>query len=499
MMTLAQAANIVHGKRYGADARFTAVVADSRTIERGGLFVAIPGEKFDGHDFVVQAHKQGAVAALVSRAHDSALPQIVVRDTTQALGQLASHWRLRFDIPLLAITGSNGKTTVTAMAASILNQRGNCLFPERSFNNQWGVPLTLLKLNERHDFAVIEMGTNHIGEIAALSRMAKPTIALINNVAAAHLEGLDNLQQIAQAKAEIFCGLNETGTAVINADDQFAAEWRNEVAPKLKSGRVLSFAMPKQDDLTPADLTLANLQCEWRSSRFELCIRAARPHKQHDQKHDQKHDERQATIHLPLPGRHNVMNALAAAAICHAVGATMQCIKRGLENMRAVQGRLNHQRALGGAVVLDDSYNANPQSVKAGIDVLARFKGRKILVLGAMAELGAMSAQLHHEVGRYANDQRIDLLLCLLAEEAGQSHNDAKHYARGFGQGGKRAQVFQSLHDLVAELKGNLSADVAVLVKGSRSAMMERVVAEIIEVEELSGDDEQPHRGGASC
>ncbi len=516
MMALSEAANIVQGKLYGADALFTTVATDSRAIERGDLFVAIPGDKFDGHDFVTQAKKKGAVGAMVSAAvnTDSAqidMPQIKVPDTTQALGQLASHWRLRFDIPVLAITGSNGKTTVTAMAASILNQCGNCLFPERSFNNQWGVPLTLLKLNEHHDFAVIEMGTNHIGEIATLSRLTQPTIALINNVAPAHLKGLGNLQQIAQAKAEIFSGLKENGTAVINADDQFSDQWLSQVKPQLKTGRVITFAMEKPADLSITNLRLGSYKSldrapshrtqteskprktrgsigkilsaatsEWLTSRFDLHIV------------DEPHNEQHIAINLALPGRHNVMNALAAAAICHAAGATIQSIKTGLENMQAVNGRLNPRPGLMGCIVIDDSYNANPQSIKVGIDVLENFGGARILVLGAMAELGKISKQQHHEVGRYAHKKRIDILMCLVSQDNG-GNNDAGEYARGFGKG---AQVFQSLDDLVAELKGNLSVGVAVLVKGSRSSMMERVVAEIIEAEDFEDGQDYRHDHG---
>ncbi len=451
--------HIVKGNGHGSDARCAAVVTDSRAVEHGDLFIAIVGEKFDGHDFVAQAAEKGALGAMVSTVMGVQLGQIKVADTTQAMGQLASHWRSRFDIPVLAVTGSNGKTTVTAMAASILNQCGHCLHPKGSFNNQWGVPLTLLKLNERHDFAVIEMGANHLGEIANLSRITQPTIALINNVAAAHLEGLDNQPQIARAKAEIFCGLNECGTAIINADDPFSGQWFSFLKTQLKKARVISFSMEK-----PADLGITNLQSAWLDSRFTLHI--ARQH---------------IDIHLALAGKHNVMNALAAAAICYAAGATIQTIKIGLEKMQAVAGRLNLKAGLVGCQVIDDSYNANPQSVKAAIDVLVNFDGHKILVLGVMDELGVASAQLHREVGQYAYQKGIDTLYCL-----GQD-NHAREYVQGYGQG---SRMFATADDLVVELKGNLSADVAVLVKGSRSSMMERVVDAIIAEERMDGADE---------
>ncbi len=465
MMLLSEAAHIVQGTLSGADTRFTAVSTDSRKRPQGALFAAIAGEKFDGHDFVAKAGQQGAAGALVATDVEADLAQIKVADTTQAIGQLASHWRSRFDIPILAVTGSNGKTTVTAMVASILKGCGNCLSPERSFNNQWGVPLTLLRLNSSHDFAVIEMGSNQMGEIAYLSRLTRPLIALINNVAPVHLEGLGNPQQIAQEKAGIFSALNENGTAVINADDRFSEQWHAQVKRGLKNGRVISFAIDN-----PADLSLSNLHTERLSSHFTLHINTAAI-------------ARHIDIHLALPGRHNTMNALAAAAMCYAAGATLASIKAGLEQMQAVTGRLKLQVGLAGCRLIDDSYNANPQSVKAAIDVLANCDGRRILVLGAMAELGKTSQQYHREVGQYAHKKRIDKLMCLLVSGDGgddetddSGNNDVRAYAYGFGQG---SQVFENRRDLIAALQDNLSADVTVLVKGSRSSMMEQVVAAI--------------------
>jgi len=455
MMELSEAARIVDGKLRGADAVFTAVTTDSRSIEQGDLFIAIPGENFDGHNFVPEAGMKGAAGAVVSASVDAELAQIEVPDTTRALGELAGQWRSQFDIPVLAITGSNGKTTVTAMAASILNSLGNCLSPERSFNNQWGVPLTLLRLNSNHDYAVIEMGTNHIGEIDYLSKITRPTIAVITNVASAHLEGLNSLEEIAQAKAEIFSGLSETSessTAVINADDQFSKQWFSQVRSRLENGRVISFGLENH-----ADVSAKNLVCKWLSNRFDLCI-----------------DEQCLAVNLPLPGRHNVMNALAAAAICHAAGVSIVDIKNGLEKARGVSGRLILKSGTHGSLVIDDSYNANPQSIKAGIDVLSGFHGKKILVLGAMAELGQTSSQLHREVGQYAKQNGVDTMLCLVPK--GIAH--AIEYANGFGEA---ATVFDGIDALVAELEGHLDQNVAVLVKGSRSSRMERVVAEIVD------------------
>jgi UDP-N-acetylmuramoyl-tripeptide--D-alanyl-D-alanine ligase len=474
MMALSEAARIVNGKLQGKDAVFSEVTTDSRTIDQGDLFIAIPGENFDGHNFVPEAGQKGAAGAIVSSTIDTELAQIEVPDTTRALGELASQWRSRFDIPVLAITGSNGKTTVTAMAASILNHRGNCLSPERSFNNQWGVPLTLLRLKSSHDFAVIEMGTNHIGEIDYLSKITRPTVAVITNVAPAHLEGLKSLEQIAEAKAEIFSGLSEGDTAVINIDDRFSQQWLAQASARLKRGRVITFGIDN-----PADVSAGNVQSQWFSSEFDLHIK-----------------EQSQAITLPMPGRHNVMNALVAAAICHAAGVDIVDIKEGLESASGVTGRLDLKQGVCGSLVIDDSYNANPQSIKAGIDVLSGFHGKKILVLGAMAELGQASSQLHREVGQYAKNNGVETLFCLVPK--GVTHG--AEYAVGFGEG---ARVFDSIDPLVSALEVLLDHNVAVLVKGSRSSSMERVVAEIIERDDAGdvsadrGQAEQP--GDTQC
>ncbi len=447
MMTLSAVARIVQGEFQGADAMMTAVATDSRAINHGDLFVAIPGQHYDGHDFVSRAGRNGAVGAMVSRSIDTDLARIKVPDTTRAMGQLARHWRALFHIPVLAITGSNGKTTITAMAGSILNRCGTCLCPEKSFNNQWGVPLTLLKLNNRHDFAVIEMGTNHAGEIACLSQITRPTLALISNVSAAHLQGLESLEKIAQAKAEIYSGLSENHTAVVNADDPFSEQWMRQIKSRLKTGRMVSFGIEH-----PADVSASNMQSAWRGSRFDLNI-----------------GDQCIGIRLPLPGIHNISNALAAAAVCYAAGAGMEAIKTGLENVAPVPGRLHIRNGLNGSAVIDDSYNANPQSARSAMDMLAHFNGLRIAVLGAMAELGETSKQLHIEIGEYAKQTGISRLYCL----ADRGNMDAQHYAKGFGAGGR---VYADIDQLVRALKNHLEKGVAVLVKGSRCAGMERIV-----------------------
>ncbi len=462
MMTLSEAAHIVDGTLLGIDAGFTSVSTDSRVIEPGGLFVAIPGEKHDGHAFVSQASSMGAVGAMVSNVSstmpstmgESKLALIEAPDTTVALGQLGKDWRSRFDIPVIAITGSNGKTTVTQMTASILEQCGRCLAPEKSFNNQWGVPLTLLKLTDCHRFAVIEMGTSHPGEIEYLTRLTRPTVALINNVAPAHLEGLGDIRQIASAKAEIFLGLPDTGVAILNADDEFYTEWVAGINTSCPDATILSFAIDAK-----ADVSARNAESGNRTSQFELQI-----------------EDQVKQINLPLPGRHNIMNALAASAICFTAGVGLTGIKDGLEKASGVTGRLDVRPGLKGSTIIDDSYNANPASMKAAINVLRQCKGKKILVLGAMAELGKTSPQLHEEVGVYAKTQGIDRLYCYSPGH----NNHARYYAGRFGGS---ASVFDSMEELLKTAKQTLAPDVAMLIKGSRSSRMERVVHQMIEGE----------------
>ena len=467
MMTLSEAARIVQGTMSGNDAEFTSVSTDSRVIRQGGLFVAIPGEKFDGHAFLSQASTMGAVGAVVSdmtSAVTSKLALIGAPNTTVALGQLGKDWRSRFDIPVVAITGSNGKTTVTAMTASIFEQRGRCLAPEKSFNNEWGVPLTLLKLTDRHRFAVIEMGTSHPGEIEYLARLTRPTIALINNVAPAHLEGLGNIRQIASEKAGIFLGLLDSGVAVLNADDAFYNEWVAGINASRPETTIVSFAMDAK-----ADVSARNAEPGARASQFDLQV-----------------EGQSMPINLPLPGRHNIMNALAASAICFAAGAGLAAIKDGLETVSGATGRLDVRPGLKGSTIIDDSYNANPVSMKAAIHVLQQCKGKKILALGAMAELGETSPQLHEEVGAYAKIQGIDYLYCY-----SRGHNDhARFYAGRFGD---NARVFDSMEELQKTAKQTLAPDVVMLIKGSRSSRMERLVHQVTEA------DLNPRPGSGGC
>jgi len=466
-MQLSRAATIMHGVLQGSDCLFSGVSIDSRQTSRGDLFVAIPGAQHDGHRFVDQASENGAVGALVShtiksckieshggRKRTDQIPtsQIRVENTTVAMGQLGAHWRNRFDIPVLAITGSNGKTTVCTLIASILNQVGNCLSPRGSFNNQWGVPLTLLRIREAHTHAVIEMGMNHPGEIEYLAGLARPTIALINNVAPAHLAGLGSLQNIARAKAEIFSGLKRKGIAVLNEDDPFHDFLLRRIdAGHLDLDRVLSFGMRNS-----ADVSVRNIFSNPDGSEFELNI-----------------EGQSINVKLPLLGQHNVMNALAAAAATHAAGAEINQIKAGLESFTAVKGRLRRLPGINGSVIIDDSYNANPASIKAALEALAGFDGKRIVVLGAMAELGSDSDELHYQAGVDAHRCGVDRLVCLgTADSTAMSG-----YARGFGP---QAKQFSDLGKLLEYLVPMLQSGMTVLVKGSRSSAMERVVEGLV-------------------
>ena len=466
-MRLSEAAAVAHGALRGRDALFEGVAIDSREIRRGDLFVAIRGAQHDGHEFVARAGEQGAVGALVSernagRGRDS-IAEIGVRDTTEAIGRLGAHWRSRFALPVVAVTGSNGKTTVTALIAAIFNRAGNCLSPRASFNNHWGVPLTLLRLRESHTHAVIEMGMNHRGEIAYLSGLTKPTIALINNVAPAHLAGLDNLQGIADAKAEIFADLAPKGVAVLNAHDTFYDYW-NYVLQRLGVKQVMRFGVHAGDAQGALDVRAASLP----DGRLELGITGQR-----------------AVVDFALVGKHNIANAAAAAAAAHAAGVGIEQICEGLNAFPgALPGRLATFRGRGGALVIDDSYNANPVSVQAALDVLAERGGARIAVLGAMAELGAQSAELHEQVGKHARRSGVRHLLCLGAVD----DENITGYLRGFGEEGER---YDNLKHLLARLvpllenpapdanAANANDETTVLIKGSRAAAMERVVARL--------------------
>ncbi|HSS47248.1 MAG TPA: UDP-N-acetylmuramoyl-tripeptide--D-alanyl-D-alanine ligase [Burkholderiales bacterium] len=430
----------------GNDVRFTAVSTDSRKAATGDLFVALRGEHYDGHDYINAARGQGAVAVMVDKAERAEnCPALVVEDTRQGLVGLACYWRSKFSLRLAAITGSNGKTTVKEMLAAILRKHAGAdavLATQGNLNNDIGVPLTLLGLRPPHRYAVVEMGMNHPGEIANLARIAKPDVALVNNAGPAHLLGLGSVEAVARAKGEIFEGLPDNGVAVINADDAHANLWRQ----LCQGRRVLDFGFEH-----PAAI---KGRCELKNDSSEIALQT---------------DAGGIYLKLQVPGLHNARNALAAAACARALGVQREAIAAGLAEFAGVKDRQQRKAGKKGAIVIDDSYNANPDSVKAAIDMLAGLSGMRVLVLGDMGELGEQAPQFHARIGAQAKAAGIDRLYALGALSA--------EAARQFGEG---AGHFTQINDLISEVEKWMAPNVTVLVKGSRFMQMERVVERIV-------------------
>ena len=438
MMNAGEAAALVHGRLSGADARFNAVSTDSRNIGRGALFVALRGERFDGHEFLGAAASRGAAAALVDRKFSGAfpLPVVIVDDTKAALGELARRWRERFSPALIAVTGSNGKTTVKEMVAAILRRHAGdaaVLATSGNLNNDIGVPLTLLRLRAEHRWCAIELGMNHRGEIAYLAKLAAPTVALVNNAQREHLEFMGSVDEVAAENASVYDALPVDGVAVVNADDAHADFFRGRAGKR----RLVDFGLAKT--AVSGDYTLKDV-----SSELKL-----------------RTPDGEAVAKLAIPGLHNVRNAFAAAACAHAAGINVQSIAAGLSAFRPYTGRLQVKQAKDGATVIDDSYNANPDSVRAAIDVLVSCPAPTVLVLGDMGEVGPKGPEFHREIGAYARSRGVTELLAL---------GDAStHAVEAFGKGAKH---FNDVDELVPAIRGR-----TVLVKGSRFMKMERVVA----------------------
>ncbi|MBX3662699.1 MAG: UDP-N-acetylmuramoyl-tripeptide--D-alanyl-D-alanine ligase [Burkholderiales bacterium] len=442
-MTLATAAKVTGGELRGADVAFAAVSTDSRGIRKGELFVALRGERFDGHDFLDAAAASGAAAALVDRAHagNAPLPVAAVEDTTAALGALAAYWRRQFRIPLLAVAGSNGKTTVKEMIAACLRAGlgdAAVLATQGNLNNHIGVPLTLLRLRGTHRAAVVEIGMNHPGETALLARMAAPTVALVNNAQREHQEFMNSVADVAEEHASLIRALPADGVAVINGDDPHAGVWRAAAGQR----EVRDFG------LGSGNCVRAHCSLQAASTRLEVTVPGA-----------------QAAFELPLAGEHNARNALGAIAAATAAGVSLAGCAAALSRFAAVKGRLQTKAGLHGAILIDDSYNANPDSVRAAIDVLAGMPGRRLLVLGDMGEVGSQGAAFHEEVGAYARQSGVHRLFALgdLAAAA----------AAAFGEG---ARHYTRMDDLLADVGSALGPQTALLVKGSRFMQMERVV-----------------------
>ncbi|MBT1062081.1 UDP-N-acetylmuramoyl-tripeptide--D-alanyl-D-alanine ligase [Bowmanella sp. Y26] len=446
-VTLEWVAQQLQSELKGDSADIRGVSTDTRTIQPGDLFVALSGPNFDGHGFIQMAEQKGAAALIISKPVDTSLPTIMVPDTKLALGQLAAAVRQLVPVKTVAITGSSGKTTVKEMVASILSRKGNVLATQGNFNNEIGVPLTLLRLEADHQYAVIELGANHLGEIAYTTSLTKPDVATIVNAAAAHLEGFGSLFGVARAKSEIFKGLPENGLAVLNADSQFLAFWKG----KLAHLRIQEFG-EQRGDFHASDVALGLDGC----AQFLMHT-----------------PQGSLDLTLAVPGMHNVSNALCAAALAMEVGASLEDIKLGLQEMAQVRGRLNIKQLTNQVRLIDDSYNANVASTQAAIELLASFPGRRVLVLGDMAELGEKARFYHEEMGQFARDKGIDNLFSLgvLSQQASDP----------FAQAGRH---FSEVDALIAHLQNELQAeqrDISILIKGSRSAKMERVVKAIEE------------------
>ncbi len=446
-LTLSEIAPALEATLIGQDTPFTDCSIDTRTLKPGSLYIAILGERFDGHDFIKEAEEKGASAILVSRKINCDLPTLLVADTKIALGNLARFWRQRFDLPIVAITGSNGKTTTKEMLRAIFTQQlvsngetAQVLATDGNLNNDIGVPLTLFNLQPEHRYAVIEMGANHSGEIAHLTHIAQPTCATITQCAPAHLEGFKTVKGVALAKSEIFLHFKTpTSTAIINNDDAYANLWQEIAAPY----PISTFGLDK-----PADVTAQAIQLNQSSSDFTLIT-----------------PQGNVPIHLPLAGRHNILNALAASACALACGCVLDTIQDGLQNMQPVKGRLQQYAGINNSTLIDDSYNANPSSLKAALDVLHNTKSPRWLVLGDMKELGEQSIEFHQQAGQQAREMGVERLWAI-----GEL---SRHAANRFGEG---AQHFSDHQDLIKTLLAELPPQATLLIKGSRGMQMEKVV-----------------------
>ncbi len=441
MMSLAQTSQILGGQLVGEDTVYLSVSTDTRTLPEGALYFALKGEHFDGHTFLNAAKQAGAAGAVVSDINNIDLPQVKVEDTRKALGRLAAAWRQHFKGKVIAITGSNGKTTVKEMIAAILAKQGDVLATKGNLNNDIGLPLTLLGL-ENQDYAVIEMGANHHGEIDYLTHIANPDVAVITNAGPAHLEGFGSIKGVAEAKSEIYRGLSQAGTAIINADDEFADYW----LAACKNKTVIRFALDHE----------AEVKGEWQQGATESVLKITA-------------DSTSFEVSLHVPGKHNAMNALAAVAACLAAGAEIESMQKGLDAFSSVKGRLNIMTAINGATVIDDTYNANPASLSAGLDVLKVMPGEHWLVLGDMGELGEDSQQLHSDVAKLAKQKNVHQLYA--------TGENSKVTVKAFGD---HAMHFSTPKDLIDYLLPRLHQNLSVLIKGSRFMKMEKVVESLV-------------------
>lgn len=447
-MMLSEIAKSVHGELFGDDRAIESVSIDTRTLTAGALYLAIQGKSFDGHSFLPQAIAAGASAAIVRRGEIVAdIPYIAVDDTHLALAELACAWRRKLRITVVGITGSNGKTTVKEMTAAILGVKDQVLYTQGNLNNDIGVPLTLLRLQEQHRYAVIEMGANHHGEIEYTSTYTQADVVILNNAGAAHIEGFGSLDGVAKAKGEIIQTLKASGTAILNRDDHYFDYWQSIAGDR----KVISFGLNAH-----ADVYAEHIRTEF---VLEFCT-----------SFDLVTQKGTIAIQLKLAGRHNVANALAAAAASLALNLELTMIKQGLESLKPVKGRLQPMQGALGNIVIDDTYNANSTSLAAGLDVLATCPGKPWVVLGAFGELGSQSPKIHESMGHVMREKGVERLFAV--------GNDARNTVLSFGSG---AQFFDSQAQLIDALLVSLNGDETILVKGSRAQRMENVVAALVE------------------
>ncbi len=451
--TLSTIANIIAGQLHGSDLTIDHLAIDSRQVKQGDCFLALQGENFDGNQFVEAAIKQGAIAAIVSRPTQLPIPHIIVSDTRHALIALASYHRQQFSLPVVGITGSCGKTTTRAMLASICQLTANTLASIKSFNNEIGVPLTLLELTSAHEIAIVEIGTNHFGEIAKLTAIAKPSIAMIVSIGPVHIEFLENEQGVAREKSDIFAQLPAEGFAIYEHDSPYQATFNNKIGQHHR----ITFGFTEKAMVWADEIQ----QQPDGTNQFNLHIK-----------------DQQTKIHLPLLAQHNISNALAAAAAATVLGIKLETIKTGLQNVSSEQHRLTLKKAGNGALIIDDSYNANPRSMRAAIDLLSHYQDKKtLLIMGDMGELGEKAESYHEQIGDYAR-----------AKGIAQLYAYGKLSAQTVSAFGENAQHFSTHEALIAAVKKqfneHISNDSVILVKGSYSMKMWQVIEELMHTNE---------------
>ncbi len=443
MMQLSAIANILGAKLQGEDMSLPPIAIDSRKVKKGDMFIAIKGENLDGHDFIPQALAQGAVVIMASRlpadCQKGNFTFLEVNETTEALGQLAALWRQRYTLPVVGLTGSCGKTTVKGMIEAICAAQGKTLATAGNFNNHIGLPLMLLRLDETYEYAVIEMGANHVGEIKYLAQIAKPNISLITNVRPAHLEGFGTIENVAKAKGEIYENLPADGMAVLNLEEAANQSW----LPLIGKRPCVTFGLTDKAMVQASDI---------QHHAFSVEFKVTLPNKE------------SSLVQINIPGMHTVMNALAAMAVGFALQIPLAKMVTALNQFKGVTGRLRTVSGLNDACIIDDTYNANPGSVQAALDVLANCSGNKIFVMGNMGELGETTESLHAQIGKYARDKGVAKLLAV--------GSLTSHTVQAFGEGGT---WYANKEDLVQDLQALLNASATILIKGSRSARMEEI------------------------